>query len=150
MRYDMMGTVGQWTFYEVTNHGFTGELTDRPLYGFAVGNAETLKGSPKLGELYASLEYAMVAAVGERFTGPRGAGGTGVAPAADWFMKMIGASQQTRAELIATVAKTDTVKTAATHHLCAPEVHAEAMVDALDLSRKIWDGRKFVVDPAEY
>lgn len=93
MRYEIAGTVREWTFYEVTDHGFTGELTDRPLYGFAVGKVETPKGSPKLGELYASLEHAMVAAVGEKYTGPRGAGGTGVGTAADWFMRMIGADQ---------------------------------------------------------
>lgn len=93
MRHQIKGELAEWTFYEVTAHGFTGEHADRPLYGFAVGQVETPDGKPKLGELYASLEHAMVAAVGEKFTGPRGAGGTGVGTAADWFMRMIGAHQ---------------------------------------------------------
>jgi hypothetical protein len=111
MRYQIAGTVREWTFYEVTDHGFTGELTDRPLYGFAVGKVETPKGSPKLGELYASLEHAMVAAVGEKYTGPRGAGGTGVGTAADWFMRMIGADQLVPADNARRVL-TDAAKTA--------------------------------------
>ena len=41
-------------------------------------------------ELYATLDKALIAAVGEKHTGPRGAGGSGVATAADWFAKMIG------------------------------------------------------------
>jgi hypothetical protein len=98
MRYGIVGTVGQWTFYQVTNHDFGGELAYRPLYGFAVGKVETMRGEPKLGELYASLEHAMVAAVGEKYTGPRGASGTGVSTAADWFMRMVGADQLVKAE----------------------------------------------------
>lgn len=93
MRYPNRWTVGEWTFFQVENHGFTGELADRPLYGFAVGEVETPRGEPKLGELYHCLEHAMVAAVGEKYTGRRGAGGTGVGTAADWFMRMIGAYQ---------------------------------------------------------
>lgn len=91
MRHEIAGTVGEWTFYEITNHGFSGEMVDRPLYGFAAGKVDTPKGQPKLGELYFSLEHAMVAAVGEKYTGRRSVGGTGVGTAADWFMKMIGA-----------------------------------------------------------
>lgn len=94
MRYETEGTIGGWTFYRVTDHGFTGEFADRPLYGFAPAVPDgTGAGKPKLGELYASLEHAMVAAVGEKYTGPRGAGGSGVGTAADWFMRMIGADQ---------------------------------------------------------
>lgn len=94
MRYEKLATLGEWTFYKVEDHGFTGELKDCPMYGFSQAVPEgTAAGKPKFGELYNSLEHAMVAAVGEKFTGPRGAGGTGVGTAADWFMRMIGADQ---------------------------------------------------------
>jgi hypothetical protein len=91
MKYEIKGTVADWTFYEVTDHGFSGELANQPLYGFTVNPAPEIQ--PKLNELFANLEHAMVAAVGEKFTGKRGAGGTGVGTAADWFMRMIGAGQ---------------------------------------------------------
>lgn len=87
MRYQQIGTVGEWAFYEVTDHGFIEES----LYGFALSVPDgTAAGKPNLGELYLSLEHAMVSAVGEKHTGSRGAGGTGVGTAADWFMRMIG------------------------------------------------------------
>lgn len=99
MRYEIVGTVRDWTFYEVTNHGFTGELADKPLYGFVVGEPEISGlGGIKFGELYPSLDHALVAAVGEKYTGQRGAGGTGVDTAAGWFMRMIGAGQLVPAE----------------------------------------------------
>lgn len=93
MRYPNRWTIGEWTFYQVEEHGFSS--TDGPLYGYATGADEAVRqqGEPNLGELYPSLEHAMVAAVGEKFTGPRGAGGTGVGTAADWFMRMVGAYQ---------------------------------------------------------
>lgn len=94
MNYSNRWTVGEWTFYEVTDHSFGGEFADKPLYGFADTVVDVVAaGKPKLGELYPSLEHAMVAAVGEKYTGQRGAGGTGVGTAADWFMRMIGADQ---------------------------------------------------------
>lgn len=90
MRHENLGTIGEWTFYEVT--GGVAKLAGKPLYGFELAVPDgTATGKPKLGELYDSLEHAMVAAVGEKYTGQRGAGGTGVGTAADWFMKMIGA-----------------------------------------------------------
>jgi len=52
----------------------------------------TIDGERKgLREMYASLDHALVAAVGEKWTGPRGASGSGVETAAGWFMRMIGA-----------------------------------------------------------
>jgi hypothetical protein len=104
MRYKIKGTVADWTFYEVTDHGFSGELANQPLYGFTVGEAETPQGQPKIGELFANLEHAMAAAIAEKFTGKRGAGGTGVGTAADWFMKMIGVGQLRPAEAEGTTA----------------------------------------------
>jgi hypothetical protein len=90
MRFPNRWTVGQWTFYEIEDHGFTGDLAGRSLFAFGDGSEDD-RGRPKFGEMYASLDRAMVAAVGEKYTGPRGAGGRGVGTAADWFMKMIGA-----------------------------------------------------------
>jgi hypothetical protein len=86
--------VSDWTFYEVTGHGFTGELEGRSLFAFTT-MPETWKdnGEVMVGEYYLSLDHAMVAAVAEKHTGKRGAGGTGVGTAADWFMRMIGAGQ---------------------------------------------------------
>lgn len=95
MKYPNRWTVGEWTFYQVIDHGFGGEHEDKPLYGFTTDkplHAGPFE-PPKLGELYPSLEHAMVAAVGEKYSGRRGAGGTGVGTAADWFMRMIGADQ---------------------------------------------------------
>lgn len=94
MRYEIAGTVGGWTFYEVTDHGFGEELTDRPIYGYADAVPDgTAAGKPKIQEFYPSLDHAMVAAVGEKYAGPRRASGSGVGTAADWFMRMIGADQ---------------------------------------------------------
>ena len=80
MRYRDRWTIGEWIFYSVEDHGFG----ESELFTFKV------KGEDRVhSELYPSLEHAMVAAVGEKYTGTRGAGGSGVGTAADWFMKMI-------------------------------------------------------------
>jgi hypothetical protein len=89
LSYPNTWTIGEWTFYEV--HGLTGH-EGKALFGFGDGTRDS-NGDPKYGELYNSLDHAMVAAVGEKHTGPRGAGGSGVGTAADWFMRMIGAGQ---------------------------------------------------------
>lgn len=95
--YAIAGQIQGWTFYEVTNHGFTGELEGRPLYTWGDGSRHdsgSRDGEPRTNsELYGSLDHAMVAAIAEKHTGPRGAGGSGVGTAADWFMRMIGAGQ---------------------------------------------------------
>lgn len=82
-----VGQVGEWTFYEITGHSFTGDLVDKPLYEFEVAGDGQTTGR----EMFLSLDEALVQAVGAKWTGPRGAGGTGVGTAADWFMAMIGA-----------------------------------------------------------
>lgn len=81
-------TIGEWTFYEVADHGFGGPSENRSLftYGPAAREAE-------LRDLYPSIDHAMVAAVAEKHTGRRGGGGPGVGTAADWFMRMVGAGQ---------------------------------------------------------
>jgi hypothetical protein len=83
----IVGKVGGWTFYEVT-----GMFEGRILYGFGDGSTDE-NGRPEYGELYDSIEWAMASAIAEKHTGKRGAGGTGVGTAADWFMRMIGAGQ---------------------------------------------------------
>lgn len=93
MRFPNRWTVGDWTFYQVEGHGFSGALKDRPLFGYTVGDQMDDDGLPRLGELYGTLEHAMAAAIAEKYTGPRGAGGTGVGTAADWFMRMLGVGQ---------------------------------------------------------
>jgi hypothetical protein len=86
-------------FYEVEDHGFT-SYEGRPMYAYGIEQHEAdgspannldHRGLPKMGEFYESLDRALVAYVGEKYTGPRGAGGSGVGTAADWFMRMIGA-----------------------------------------------------------
>jgi hypothetical protein len=93
VRYPQCWIIGDWAFYRVEGHGFTHVPEDRSLYGFGPAGDEENGNDPDpgLGELYNSLEHAMAAAIAEKFTGKRGAGGTGVGTAADWFMKMVGA-----------------------------------------------------------
>lgn len=70
-------TVGE---YEFTEHVDT---RGAHLFGFTINGKERH-------EYYYSLDKALIAAVGEKYTGPRGAGGSGVGTAADWFARMIG------------------------------------------------------------
>jgi hypothetical protein len=77
-------TLGPYTFEEVANHGFRG--TPGTMWRFQI------EGTRNNHTYYATLDHALVSAVGERWTGPRGAGGSGVGTAADWFMAMIGAN----------------------------------------------------------
>lgn len=84
MRITNRWTVGEWTFHQVEDHG-------KPLFGFTTPDSKTdTDGKPRIGEYYRTLEHAMAAAIAEKYTGPRGAGGEGVGTAADWFMRMIG------------------------------------------------------------
>lgn len=80
------------TFYVVEDHGFEAH-EGRPLYAYGKPGETNDRGIPKVGELYLSLDRALVSWVAEKYTGPRGAGGTGVGTAADWFMRMIGADE---------------------------------------------------------
>jgi hypothetical protein len=108
VRYPNRWTVGEWTFYEVEEHETPG-YEDQPLYAFATEH--TPEGLPYLGELYLTLDYAMVAAVGEKHTGPREVTGVGVATAADWFMRMIGAHELKRAADDGTTALLNVIET---------------------------------------
>lgn len=93
MRYANRWEMPEVTFYEVEDHGFTVAGSQPTLYAYGKPNDMDGRGIPKTGELYASLDRAMVAWVAEKYTGPRGAGGPGVGTAADWFLKMIGADE---------------------------------------------------------
>lgn len=93
MRYANRWTLPGVTFYQVEDHGFTGEHEGKPLFAYGKPDDMNDQGVPKTGELYASLDRALIAWVGEKYTGPRGAGGSGVGTAADWFARMIGMDQ---------------------------------------------------------
>jgi hypothetical protein len=88
--YTMAGQLGDWTFWAWDGHPFTGENEGRTLYAYEpVSNpGDVVK--PNTGEWFTSLDRAMIAAVGEKYSGKRGAGGEGVGTAADWFARMIG------------------------------------------------------------
>jgi len=75
-------TVGEYVFQEVETD-WAGER--RTFYRFGVD------GLPRSNELFDSVEHAIVSAIAEKYTGRRGAGGTAVGTAADWFMRMVGA-----------------------------------------------------------
>lgn len=82
-RIDRAWTVGPYTFEAVSRHGFPEPKYPPVMYRYHID------GKRVDNELYQSLDRAIVAAVGARHTGPRGAGGPGVGTAADWFCKMI-------------------------------------------------------------
>jgi hypothetical protein len=99
MRYVHRWMVGDWNFYQIEDHGSGGPSKDKPLFGFTTMPEEWRdNGEVKMGEFYNSLEHAMAAAIAEKYTGPRGARGSRVGTAADWFMRMIGADQLVAAE----------------------------------------------------
>jgi len=125
-------TIGEWTFHQVEDHAFT-HAQGEPLFAFSPTD------SMKYGELYDSLEYAMVSAVAEKYTGPRGAGGTGVGTAADWFMRSIGATEPTREELIEQAAKDPAVIALVQDaRRDNGRIAAELVIDALVLGRRVY------------
>lgn len=89
MKYTNRWEMPEVTFYQV--EGFTED--GRTLYAYGKPNDMDDRGKPRTGELFNSLDRALIAWVGEKYTGPRGAGGTGVGTAADWFARMIGMDQ---------------------------------------------------------
>lgn len=87
MRFVNRWAVGDWMFYQVEGLNDFGTL-----FTYSANTVEATSDPERhTGELYGLLEYAMAAAIAEKYTGRRGAGGTGVGTAADWFMRMIGA-----------------------------------------------------------
>ena len=85
-RYENRWTVGEWTFYEVAGHGFPTN-PDKPVFRYERDGIEDHAQDP---DSYGSLEQAMAAAIASKHTGVRGAGGTGVGTAADWFIRSLG------------------------------------------------------------
>lgn len=96
--YTVAGQIGDWTFWAWEGHPFTGENEGRTLYAYEPVDKPGKPGDPNTGEWFASLDRALIAAVGEKYTGPRGAGGTGVGTAADWFARMIGMDELTQVD----------------------------------------------------
>jgi hypothetical protein len=90
-------TVGQWLFTEIDGRQISDTYEGRTLYGFSPAG-EPPGAAGRISEWYNTLEHAMAAAIAEKYTGPRGAGGSGVGTAADWFMRMIGADALVAAE----------------------------------------------------
>lgn len=84
--------VGAWQFFEIDGRQLSDTYEGRKLFGFEVQAEDGAR--PEVSNVtrwYNTLEHAMAAAIAEKYTGPEGAGGTGVGTAADWFMRMIGA-----------------------------------------------------------
>ena len=87
-------TIGEWIFSEIDGRQISDTYEGRKLYGFAQAiDPEGSSQAGRINEWFNTLEHAMAAAIAQKYTGPRGAGGTGVGTAADWFMRMIGADQ---------------------------------------------------------
>lgn len=86
--------VGPWQFFEIDGRQISDTYAGRKLYGYETQAEDGARPEPgNVREWFNTLEHAMAAAIAEKYTGPRGAGGTGVGTAADWFMRMIGADQ---------------------------------------------------------
>lgn len=90
MKYTNRWEMPEVWFYQVEGHGFEAH-EGRPLFAYGKPGEMDDRGVPKTGELFVALDRALVAWVAEKYTGARGAGGTGVDTAAGWFMRMIGA-----------------------------------------------------------
>lgn len=74
--------LGPYTFEKV-DHVFQGEHSTKWRF--------RIEGKPANSTIYAEpdLDFVMAEAIAERHMGQRGAGGTAVGTAADWFMRMI-------------------------------------------------------------
>jgi hypothetical protein len=92
-------SIGLWQFFEIDGRQLSNSYGGRKLYGFETQAGDGARPEvSNVHEWYDSLEHAMAAAIAEKYTGRRGAGGTGVGTAADWFMRMIGADKLVAAE----------------------------------------------------
>jgi hypothetical protein len=86
--------IGRWQFFEIDGRQISDSYEGRKLFGYETQAEDGVRPEPSnVREWFNSLEHAMAAAIAEKYTGPRGAGGSGVGTAADWFMRMIGADQ---------------------------------------------------------
>lgn len=93
MHYTNRWAVGEWQFFEIDGREISDTYQGRKLFGFEVAEDGARPEIGNVREWFNTLEHAMAAAIAEKYTGPRGAGGSGVGTAADWFMRMIGADQ---------------------------------------------------------
>lgn len=94
MFYTERWSVGQWQFFKIDGSQITESYAGRELFGFETQAEDGARPEvSNVHEWFNSLEHAMAAAIAEKYTGRRGAGGTGVDTAAGWFMRMIGADQ---------------------------------------------------------
>jgi hypothetical protein len=73
--------VGEYTITEYAETWFGEPVTT---YATQIGEGR------ESNERHFSLDKALLAVVAEKYTGPRGAGGSGVGTAADWFAFAIG------------------------------------------------------------
>lgn len=89
MTYTLVAQLGDWTFWAWDGHPFESHA-GKTLYSYELTTRPGIVPGHPVGEWFPSIDRAMIAAVGEKYTGPRGAGGTGVGTAADWFARMIG------------------------------------------------------------
>ncbi len=77
-------TVDNYVIYRVRmKHGQKMEF-----YGYTIDGSDIR--DSKSTEFYLTIEHAMAAAIAEKHIGRRGASGTAVGTADDWFMKMCG------------------------------------------------------------
>ena len=86
-RIDHAWVVGPYTFQAVSRHGFPEPEYPPVMYRYHID------GKRVDSEMYASLDRALVSAVGARHLGPRSAAGPGVGTPADWFCVMIGLTE---------------------------------------------------------
>lgn len=132
MRYTNRWEMPEVTFYQVEDHGFSTH-GDRPLYTYGKPGETNDRGIPRTGELYDSLDRALIAWVAEKYTGPRGAGGTGVGTAADWFARMIGMDSLVSADYQAVQKAVTEVLAATSMSTNGPHsVRARRMTDELE------------------
>jgi len=81
-------TLPGWVFYEIEGHGFPN--IPGPIYRVERDGAKPHQQDP---DSYRTLDEALAQALAAKYCGVRGAGGTGVGTAADWFLRSIGAGQ---------------------------------------------------------
>jgi hypothetical protein len=122
--------VGQWQFFEIDGRQISDTYAGRKLFGYETQAEDGARPEvSNVREWFNSLEHAMAAAIAEKYTGPRGAGGSGVGTAADWFMRMIGADQLVDAG--AEGRKALGLAWQSTEH-CPPSVRARAIETGLE------------------
>jgi hypothetical protein len=133
MHYLNRWAVGQWQFLEIDGTQLHESYKGRTLFGFETQAEDGARPEvSNVREWFNSLEHAMAAAIAEKYTGPRGAGGTGVGTAADWFMRMIGADTLVDAGAEGRTALAEIVRENVDSPLVAPRTVLRKVERALD------------------